>query len=456
MLCLADLRIEQVQAVDFIGSGEDTLLLADVGTGKTVIALTAIQDSIENATSSRWLVVAPKRVARDVWKQEADKWAHINLTVECACGTPKHRQKVIAGGAQIVTLNYENLIWLLDSYIKLNRTDPLPFDAILFDEIDKMKDCKSKRFKAMKMRIGSLSKRIGMTGTITPNHLLEIWGPTYLVDAGVSLGRSFYKFRSKYFYPTDYNQYNWAALPNSQKLIEEKIADISFRLEGKGLPAVVTLPPRWVYLDQKTRQFYLKLEKDLIAAMDDETIDAANEAVLTGKLQQITAGFSYIDGEPMVTHHRLKLDELDDLISELNGQQLMIVYHFKEELAMLRRHFTSIGFLSGVTDKTAAKTIDAWNSGELELLALHPQSAGHGLNLQHSGAHHIATTTMPWSGGMYKQVVGRLARTGQTAPTVFVHPIMVHDTIDATVLGVINERQDRLQALLESMKGRQQ
>jgi SNF2 family DNA or RNA helicase len=119
----------------------------------------------------------------------------------------------------------------------------------------------------------------------------------------------------------------------------------------------------------------------------------------------------------------------------------------------LRRRYPELHYLGGgISDKRARETIARWNRGELTQLALHPASAGHGLNLQKSGAHHIAFLTLPWSGGMYKQVIGRLARRGQIAKQIFVHTALFSDTIDETVFGVVTGKLTGMESFLNDLE----
>ena len=188
---------------------------------------------------------------------------------------------------------------------------------------------------------------------------------------------------------------------------------------------------------------------------ESREVEAANTAVLQGKLQQMCAGFSYVDGgKDAVWHSHARFGWLSDLFQRL-GRQLLVFYHFNEERDELRRRFPNCGFLSGGTNIAKRAMIDAWNAGDLEMMALHPASAGHGLNLQKSGAHDIAFLTLPWSGGKYKQVVGRLARRGQTAEQVNVWTALNRNTVDQDVFGVVTGKLDRMQSFQDAMYARQ-
>lgn len=481
MLTASDLSDDQLACIDFIRGGEDSLIAADVGTGKTVIAATPAAE-----TNHRFLVLAPPLVATDTWPKEFELWEHLRRSsIAVAAGkTPAQRLKAINSDAQFVTLNYENLAWLMDTF----DAKSFPFTGLIADELDKLKTVTSARFKKFRNRVKDFDLRIGLTGTLVPKDLTDVWSQVYVVDGGESFGRSFYKWRQQYFYPVDFQQRKWMPLPNTEKFILDSISDITFRLKGKGLPIVQFLPPHFLKLDSDVAAKYSQLERTFLLAVDknDKTrvIDAKNAAVLSGKLQQICAGFSYLTpqscpehGKParldpkgkyrcgdlsghliendVHWHTAARFDWLDDLLARHAKEKLqtLIFYQFKEELALLQRRLSNFEHIGGgVTPTQALKSIDAWNRGKLPTLALHPASAGHGLNLQHSGAHNIVFLTVPWSGGMLTQAIGRLARRGNSAPTVFIHNAPFSSTIDETVLAVASGRVTGMESFLDAIE----
>jgi SNF2 family DNA or RNA helicase len=456
-----NLDATQKDAISFIGSGEDSLICADVGTGKTVIALTAGQDAIYSGEVHRWLVLAPFLVATDTWAKEPALWDHLqDMDVAIACGTETERIKAIESTAQFVVMNYENLSWLMELYPRKKGYDTLPFDGLICDEIDKLKEVSSNRFKSFRNRIKKFNKRVGLTGTLIPNKLEEMWGQAYVVDGGAIFGRSFYEWRKEHFYPTDYNQHNWAPFPATEQFLLDKLGGLAYRLPAEGLPPVVPCRSHMLDLPFTIRDRYNELEDEFYLVVHDNKgkpreIEAANAAVLKGKLQQICAGFSYVDGgKEAVWHSKQKFDWLETVrhrVFEYNAQ-LLVFYHFNEELAELKRRYPDIPHLgSGVSNKRKLTYIDAWNRGELHMMALHPASAGHGLNLQLSGAHNIAFLTLPWSGGMYEQVCGRLARRGQTASMINVHNALCRDTVDEQVFDVVTGKRAGMKSFLSKM-----
>ncbi len=459
MKYINDLTPEQNSAIDFILAGEDSLIAADVGTGKTAIALTA---ALQEHDVKRWLVLAPLLVATDTWAKEPSEWAHIpDEAVAIACGTEPERLSAINSGAKIVVLNYENLDWLMKQFPRKGRKDPLPFDGLICDEIDKLKSVSSNRFKAFRNRVGKFSKRIGLTGTLIPNDLLELWGQVYMVDGGESFGRSYYKWREKYFYPTDYNQYNWRPFERSRDELIRSVADLTFRIRAKGLPELHIEEPTLLTMPETSRTMYYELEKEYFLEIEeaDAAVDAANAGILAGKLNQLCSGFLYTENKGK--RETIWLDEvkflwLSDLYNKIcneQGEQLLIFYHYAAELEMMDRsiaHFEAIK--TGQSIKKKRALIDQWNNGDLPALALHPQAAGHGLNLQHSGAHNIAFTTLPWSGGLFRQSVGRLARRGNEAREVFVHSAIYDNTIDQQIYQVLSGRLSAMDSFLNDLE----
>jgi len=461
MLSRNDLDERQLAAIAFASGGEDTLLVADIGTGKTVIAYTVMLDALRAGRVKRWLVAAPLMVAEDTWRNEFLKWTHLhNLHVTIACGSAANRSAIIDKGSDITVINYENLAWLFKEYPNLRGTaDTLPFDGLVCDEIDKLKDISSNRFKQIRNRIKHFRMRIGMTGSILPNELTEIWGQAYMVDAGQSfaddklsdgtrVGRSFIKWRRKYFFPVDYKQYDWRPFSDSEKRIIARLSGLAFRLPAQGLPQVVRTTPYMLNLPDGIRKLYTELEREYVTELADAAgnvheIDAINSGTLKGKLQQICAGFSYIDDNPerdAIWHSYDKYEWLEGLHRSL-GLQLLVVYYFNEELNELKRRYPGIPYLgAGLSATKKCEIINRWNHGFIPLLPIHAQSAGHGLNLQLSGAHHIAFLTQPWSGGLWSQVVGRLARLGQAARQVFVHTALYRNTVDEEVDGIVREK----------------
>ena len=476
----------QAAAVDHICSMGRWLLLADVGTGKTVMVLTAYQRLREQGRVNKLLVIAPMRVCRLVWPAEVGEWAHLHTTVANAAGFPASKRKaILESDIEVVALNYENVQWLVETY-----PHGIPGrDALVWDEIDKMKDVTSKRWHAANgvdvrdkgwVRTCNYKWRGGMTGTPQPTSYVDLYGQVVTVDsrrrlvveiegfAGLTCpSYSFGDWRDVHFFASPWNPWQWKLHGGHAEGIEAQIAPITHRIEARvGIekPFTIELQPRLVAFPPKIRKLYRELEREYLVYVEKNLseglikVEAEHSAILYAKLRQMAQGFVY-DVEKVgkkVTRtpewlHSAKHFELSSLVSELQGTQAIIVYHFKAQLAKLKVQFPGLLALGG-TAREDDEAISAWNAGKLPLLAVQPQSAGHGLNLQGSNAHHIIMLTLPESAGQVEQVIGRLARRGNQAEKVYVHHIMVATSVDVDRREHVYKKVSEQWALLKRMK----
>lgn len=478
------LREDQERVAQFIVDGQETYELADVGVGKTAAVLTGLLRLNEEVRRARTLVVAPMQVALNTWPDEINEWSHLKgrLTCDVAIGDPRHRLHAMYGDADIVTMNYENLPWFFSVFTVGNN----PFERLVLDEIDKMKSISSKRSKALRPRIKEFTTRIGMTGTPATEGLHEIHPQATLIMPGCfdepAEGRkkaitSYTAWKKYYFRPLDTRGYKYVPLTGAEEKIYDTIAPFTLRIDAADvidLPELVEVN-RVVTLNDTTMSRYRDLEREMLILLenteieaedDDELIgdrvdfevEAANRAVLRNKLVQMAAGFSYgyekNDDERVKRftkwHCDAKIRSYKDLVSELQGKQVLCVYAYRAQADKL-----GIPFIGGGTSAADSRDmIQRWNRGDLKELAIHPASAGHGLNLQHSGAHHIAWLTEPWSGRLQKQTIGRLRRQGQNSQNVFSHRFLARGTVDFDVRAALDDKLSGEVAVLEAMKRR--
>lgn len=472
MLDEKDLSANQCKAVQFILEGADSLLFADMGVGKTVIVLTALAELFKRGEAKRVLVVAPMRVARWTWPQEVAKWRHLqHLSVAVASGEPgkpmhaRTRKKALAENAQITTINYESLRWLLEQHRFRQPQrggivwidEPWPFDAIVFDEPDKMKRT-SKRFKEIKRYLPHISTRIAAAGTPTPNTLAEIWAVAYLVDIGRTFFTSYSKFEKKYLYPE--NPYmgrtsKMLVFPHLEQEIYDKLDPFTFRI---ALEDEVDMPPHRevivpVKLNAEAGKIYADMEKKFVAWVqeNERTVTAVTAGAKIQKLTQIAAGFLYTKEEDDLVRYAEttwldhgKIDALAETVEGLGGKQLIVVYNYKAQREALRERFGDQ--IWELNDETMRR----WNAGEGSLLMIHPKSAGHGLNLHEGGCHHVAFLTSPWSGGDDAQTIARVRRRNQKHPVVVLRYTAM-GTIDERILEVLRGKKQGMAALLDAM-----
>lgn len=433
------LRPYQTEAAAFLGTHPRSMVLAPVGAGKTAITLTAMQAS----PVRRWLVLAPKRVATSVWPAEARKWAP-DLDLAVAVGTPAQRLKAL--GARVVVINYDNLQWL--------AAQKLDFDGIVFDELTRLKNPSGARFKALLKVIEPMTVRWGLTGSFTSNGLEDVFGQCKIVDQSL-LGRSKGAFMQTYFVLINPEYGEWMPRPHALRNVMARIKPATYLLEpgeyADKLPPCHTVEMR---CDMDMTQ-YKEMKKEFVLRFGDVQIAAINAGVVTGKLQQMASGFIYATdtwaGEKSfvttstpiwMSRHKFKL--LDDLLEENQRANTIIAYTYKEELAELKRQYPHAVTLD---DKDA---IERWNEGEVELLLVHPKSAGHGLNLQHGGCR-MVFLSLPWSLELYEQTVGRIHRSGQQHD-VWVYVLLTNDTVDEKIWAALHDKRAVSNIALEALK----
>jgi len=428
------LRDYQETAADFLYEHDRAMILAPVGAGKTAITLTAMWEMLRDGHVKRFLVLAPKRVCTDVWPVEQPKWASM-ASLAVAVGTPKQRLAALYSGAQIIVTNYDNIQWLADQNLG-------HIDAVVFDELTKLKNPSGARFKALNKVIGDMNLRWGLTGSFTSNGLEDVFGQCKIVDQSL-LGRSKGAFMQQYFWLRNQEFNDWEPRPESLPLVMAKIKPATFVLEPgeykDKLPPCHAVELRCPMPD---RVPYETMKKDFVVEFGDQAAVAINAAVVTQKLQQMASGFVYAPEAIWFSSH--KFDALDDLINENQHANTILVYNYKEELAELKRRYKHLVTLDD------DNPIERWNAGQVRLLAVHPKSAGHGLNLQHGG-HHMVFLSLPWSLELYEQTVGRLHRSGQLHD-VWVYALMTKDSVDEKIWGALHDKRTVSDIALEALK----
>jgi len=445
-------------SVTFVEEHDHAGLFLDMGLGKTLITLTALKELRDmELLPQKVLIIAPKKVAQDTWPKEIAKWDTFkDLTYSVVLGTPQAREQALAVSADIYITNRENIVWLADKYKKR-----WPFKTVVIDELSSFKSSKSKRFKALKKLTPLIDRLIGLTGTPAPNGLLDLWPQLYLLDRGDRLGKTVTQYRNTYFYPAEKSGhvvYSWALIPGGEDLIYKKISDICVSMKSEdylNLPARIN---ETVYVDltKAQRQKYNQLKKDYVLPVNSgEEVSAANAAVMAGKLAQLANGAIYttdMDGNKTGRYAEFteaKLDALEDIYEQANGQPVLVFYRFKHDRERILKRFNF------AVDLTSDNITD-WNAGRIPLMIAQPQSSGHGLNLQ-AGGHIVVWFGLTWSLEQYQQANKRLDRQGQTKPVTVYH-ILTRGTIDEYMKQVIEQKalgQDELLAAVKAELAKQ-
>lgn len=437
----------QRYTIQFIIDHPESAIFLGMGMGKTISTLTAINDLIRNRfETQRVLVIAPIRVARDTWPAELNKWDHLaGLTVSPIIGTAQQREAAANRRADIYTIGRENIPWLVK-----HHGNRWPYDMVIIDELSSFKNPQAKRFKALKKVRPKIHRIVGLTGTPAPNSLLDIWAPFRLIDNGQRLGKYITHYRDQYFTPGRRNGtvvYNWNLRPGADQAIYNNIADITVSMrttdylqlpEATHQHITVQLPP-------KARKHIDTLKRDLVLDLDDETIDAANAATLSLKLQQLAGGAIYNEtGDNYITIHDEKIQALTELVDQAQGSPILVCYWFKHERDRI------LDAIPGARVLDTQQDFHDWNNGQIPVALIHPASAGHGLNLQ-AGGHIMVWYTTPWSLELYEQANARLHRQGQTEPVSIIH-IDTAGTIDQTVHQALTRKDTTQQALITAVK----
>lgn len=438
----------QAYSIDKIINNKKYGLFLEMGTGKTVSTLTAIEKlKYDYLEVDKVLVIAPKRVAEDTWAQEIDKWNHLShLTVSLVLGTPKQRTEALAKDADIYVTNKENTKWICEKYRK-----DWPFDMLVIDELSTFKNSDSQRFKILKKQMPLVDRFVGLTGTPAPNNLIDIWSQIYLIDGGERLGKYKTHFKQAYFYPTHQvsdNVFNWELRNGADDAIYDKISDITVSIKSEDY---LEMPERIdnvqeVKLSKKERAIYDQLKADMV--IEDEAdankdIEALTSATLSQKLLQLSNGAVYsLDGTYKTIHDK-KLERLDEIIEEAQGKPILLFYNFKHDKERILERYDFAEELKG-------DYMGRWNNGEIKLLIAHPASAGHGINLQYGGS--IAVWFgLTWNLEHYEQANARLFRQGQTETTV-IHHIMTENSVDQDVYKGLQNKQLGQNALMQAVK----
>ena len=426
------LRPNQIEAVAFLSQIDKGMILAPVGAGKTAITLTAMKEALDTGRVRRFLVIAPKRVCTDVWTIEPAKWAP-SLTVSIAVGSYAQRLNAFNKPSQVVVTNYETL----------QSTPPLVgFDGIVFDELTVLKNPSGKRFKALFALIKNFKVRWGLTGSFTSNGLIDVFGQCKIIDETL-LGKTKTAFYQKYFIMLNRGYVEWIAKATSLAEIMEVIKPATYLIDTQEY--MDTLPPLNVVRVNCTMdmKMYNKMKNDFIVQFEDIEVRAMNAAVVVSKLQQMASGFLYSE-EETAWFSRHKFDRLDEILAENQHANTIIVYNFQAELEELKRRYPN------------ARTIDqqgvisSWNAGRVELLLVHPKSAGHGLNLQFGGSK-MVFLSLPWSLDRYEQTIGRLHRSGQKS-AVYCYVLLTDKTVDERIFASLHDKRAISDIALEELK----
>lgn len=425
----------QKKAIDFILERPCSGIFADMGLGKTAIVLHALKDLPQPV-----LLIGPIRVVEGVWAAEALVWEETKgLTFSLIRGAPKARSEALSRPSQIYLTNPEQVPNVLG--------DPKcpAFKTLIVDESSMYKNSSTKRFKTLKLVLPKFERVIILTGTPTPNGLMDLWSQVYLLDRGARLGKNVFAYKAKYFEQKDYMGFVFEPRTGAEADVTHKISDIVMRID-----AVDYLPPRAVVhnkvmldLPPLVRKIYESMRKDAFAKITtDSDISAVNAVAALMKLRQVANGVVYNDSGEVEHLHSEKIDALKEVIEE-TGSPIIVLYNFNHELEELKKAFKN----AVVFDSSK---IEAWNKGKIPLMFLHPGSSGHGVNLQYGG-HTMVAFSLSFSQEQTSQAMARIDRQGQKHP-VFFHYLMVKDSVDELIFETLQNKSHNQTSILKRIK----
>jgi len=425
----------QQDIIDKIRSG-DTFVIAQMGGGKTAATLEALS---KLKAGLQALIIAPLRVASHTWPDEINKWDNFkSMPYALAVGPLSKRTMAIDKKQMITIINRENIPWLVKHHGK-----NWPYDVVVIDESSSFKSASSQRFKALKKVRKYIKRVVLLTGTPAPNSLLELWSQVFLLDEGTRLGKSFHAFKQRYF-ESDYMGYKWTPRAGAERRIYDAIRDLCVVVESyDGLPDRLDLVEN-VKLSHRVQSEYDLFEREQLMSLNGQDVSAVNAAVLSGKLAQFASGAVYDDDKNWHVIHNEKLDALESLLEQAEGENVLVAYNYRHEYERIKAKFPH------AVDIKEPGAIDQWNRGAIKLLLAHPASAGHGLNLW-SGGHRIIWFSPTWSNELKLQFDARLYRQGQTN-TVFIHTLAASGTLDYDIIDAVQNKKTVQQMLIEKVK----
>ena len=456
----ADLHGYQQKAVEFQCSRPASALWLDPGLGKTATTLTSINYLLQVGHLNAVLVVAPIRVCRLVWRQEAIRWSHTkDLTFSMVMGTRDQRTRALLRQANVYLINYENLGWLADTLHTyfVSKNKELPFDGIVYDEISKCKNSSTDRVKSLRKVLPHFKWTTGLTGTPASNGYKDLHGQFLVLDQGQRLGTSKTAFKTRFYRKV--GPYKEVAFDDTETTIRNLIGDMTLEMSAADynpLPDLIVNDVA-VELDADLRTKYDKMEKEFFLQLDNGAeMEMFNQASLTNKCLQFSNGAVYpTPGNPAFEKvHDLKLDALEDIIEENAGKPILLAYAYRSDAERIMTRFKDlrpINLTECKSEHSLKVAMHRWTHNDCPLMIGHPASMGHGLDGLQQHGNTLVWFGLNWSLDLYDQFNARIRRQGQGVP-VICHRIMCTDTLDQAQALALDDKAVNQTALRNAVK----
>ena len=450
----------QQKAVNFQCTHPASMLWLDMGLGKTVITLTTMAHLLRTGFLRGVIIVAPIRVIRLVWRQEAVKWEHIkHLKFSMVTGTKDQRTRALLRPADVYLINYENLGWLAETlqtyFVKKNR--PMPFNGIVWDEISKMKNSSTNRVKAFRKIADQFDWSTGLTGTPASNGYKDLHGQFLVVDKGERLGTSKTAFRTRFYRKV--GPYKEVPYDDTEDTIKKLIGDITLEMSAEDYNPLPDLMVNNIEIEMPNdlRAKYDKMEREFFLQLDSgKEVEVFNQAALTNKCLQFANGAVYpIAGMPLWEPvHDLKLEALEEILDEAQGSPILCAYAYRSDAQRIMERFEALDPINLTECKSEAALNNAmyrWKNGDCQLMIGHPASMGHGIDGLQKNGHILVWYGLNWSLDLYEQFNARVRRQGQGAP-VICHRILMQDTLDQAQALALDEKATTQAGLRNAVK----
>ena len=450
----------QQKAVNFQCTHPNSMLWLDMGLGKTVITLTSLAHLIRTSFLRGVIIVAPIRVIRLVWRQEAAKWEHTkHLKFSMVTGTKDQRTRALLRPADICMINYENLGWLgetLQTYF-VKKDKPLPFNGMVWDEISKCKNSATNRVKAVKKILDKFDWITGLTGTPASNGYKDLHGQFLVVDKGQRLGVSKTQFKTRFYRKV--GPYKEVPYEDTEDTIKKLIGDITLEMSAEDYNPLPDLMVNNIEIEMpdNLRARYEKMEKEFFLVLDSgKEVEAFNQAALTNKCLQFSNGAMYpVAGMPLWEPvHDLKLEALEDIIEDANGSPILCAYAYRSDAQRIMerfKHLDPINLTECKSESSLTNAMHRWKTGDCQLMIGHPASMGHGIDGLQKNGHILVWYGLNWSLDLYEQFNARVRRQGQGVP-VICHRIMCRATLDQAQAMALDEKATTQAGLRNAVK----
>jgi SNF2 family DNA or RNA helicase len=450
----------QQKAVNFQCTHPNSMLWLDMGLGKTVITLTSLAHLIRTSFLRGVIIVAPIRVIRLVWRQEAAKWEHTkHLKFSMVTGTKDQRTRALLRPADIYMINYENLGWLgetLQTYF-IKKDKPLPFNGMVWDEISKCKNSATNRVKAVKKILDKFDWITGLTGTPASNGYKDLHGQFLVVDKGQRLGVSKTQFKTRFYRKV--GPYKEVPYEDTEDTIKKLIGDITLEMSAEDYNPLPDLLVNNIEIEMpdNLRARYEKMEKEFFLVLDSgKEVEVFNQAALTNKCLQFSNGAMYpVAGMPLWEPvHDLKLEALEDIIEDANGSPILCAYAYRSDAQRIMEKFKQLDPINLTECKSESSLTNAmhrWKTGDCQLMIGHPASMGHGIDGLQKNGHILVWYGLNWSLDLYEQFNARVRRQGQGVP-VICHRIMCQATLDQAQAMALDEKATTQAGLRNAVK----